>query len=349
MEPPQAENRREHQVEHLMADAASMVEIYRGGILESVHRGHAVAVRPNGDVVAKWGDPDRVILPRSSAKMIQALPLMESGAGANLSSEQLALACASHSGELRHVERVNRWLADLGLDDDALLCGPQASRDRELRHEMIRQGKPVTRVFNNCSGKHTGFLTLAKHLGASLDYVDPENPVQVAVKAAFEDMTGQESQGFGIDGCSAPNFATTVRGLARAAAKFAVAGKSTGARDRAAATLRDAMMKHPELVSGKGRACAAFMTAANTPFAAKTGAEGVFLAILPAQEVGLAVKIEDGATRASEVATAAILTRLGALEATHPVVAQYLKRPIRNWDGLVTGFEQPTWGLVNGS
>lgn len=349
MEPPQAENRREYRVELVMTDAVSMVEIYRGGFLESVHRGHAVALTPNGDVVAQWGDPDRVILPRSSAKMIQALPLMESGAGAHLTSEQLALACASHSGELRHVERVNRWLADLGLDDDALLCGPQASRDRELRHEMIRRGEPVTRVFNNCSGKHTGFLTLAMHLGAPLNYVDPDNPVQVAVKAAFEDMTGQDSLGFGIDGCSAPNFVTTVRGLAQAAAKFAVAGETSGARDRAAAALRDAIMKHPELVSGKGRACAAFMTAANTPIAVKTGAEGVFLAILPEQEVGLAVKIEDGATRASEVATAALLTQLGALDADHPMVARYLKRPIRNWDGLVTGFERPAAALLNGS
>ena len=342
MEPPQAENRREYRVELVMTDAVSMVEIYRGGFLESVHRGHAVALTPNGDVVAQWGDPDRVILPRSSAKMIQALPLMESGAGAHLTSEQLALACASHSGELRHVERVNRWLADLGLDDDALLCGPQASRDRELRHEMIRRGEPVTRVFNNCSGKHTGFLTLAMHLGAPLNYVDPDNPVQVAVKAAFEDMTAQDSPGFGIDGCSAPNFATTVRGLAQAAAKFAVAGETSGARDRAAAALRDAIMKHPELVSGKGRACAAFMTAANTPIAVKTGAEGVFLAILPEQEVGLAVKIEDGATRASEVATAALLTQLGALDADHPMVARYLMRPI-------TGFERPAAALLNGS
>ena len=349
MEPPQAENRREYRVELVMTDAVSMVEIYRGGILESVHRGHAVALRPNGDVVAQWGDPNRVILPRSSAKMIQALPLLESGAGTHLTSEQLALACASHSGELRHVERINRWLAELDLDDDALLCGPQASRDRELRHEMIRQGTPVTRVFNNCSGKHTGFLTLAKHMGASLDYVDANNPVQVAVKAAFEDMTGESSPGFGVDGCSAPNFATTVRGLAQAAAKFAVAGKASGARDRAAAALRDSMMKHPELVSGKGRACAAIMTAANTPIAVKTGAEGVFLAILPEQEIGLAVKIEDGATRASEVATAALLAQLGALDAAHPVVAHYLNRPIKNWDGLVTGFEKPTTALLNRS
>ena len=186
-------------------------------------------------------------------------------------------------------------------------------------------------------------------MGASLNYVDPGNPVQVAVKSAFEDMTGEDSPGFGIDGCSAPNFATTIRGLAQAAAGFATAGKSSRVRDRAAAALRDAMMRHPELVSGKGRACAAFMTAANSPIAVKTGAEGVFLAILPDQEIGLAVKIEDGATRASEVATAALLTQLGALDAAHPVVAEYLNRPIKNWDGLVTGFERPAFGLLNGS
>ena len=175
---------------------------------------------PPGEIVETWGDPERTVLPRSSAKMLQALPLLESGAGAGLTAEQLALACASHSGERRHVDRVERWLADLGLDDAALCCGPQSSRDRALRHEMIRDGVPVTRSFNNCSGKHAGFLTLAKHLGTGLDYVDPDNPVQIAVRAAFEDMCGEDSPGFGIDGCSAPNFAASLKGIARAMARF---------------------------------------------------------------------------------------------------------------------------------
>lgn len=329
-----------------MAGAASMAEIYRGDILESVHLGHAVIARADGEIVESWGDPHHVILPRSSCKMIQALPLLESGAGAHLSQQQLALACASHSGERRHVEAVGKWLADLGLDDHALCCGPQPSRDRALMEEMIRTGKPVTRVFNNCSGKHAGFLTLTRHLGAGPVYVAVDHPVQVAVKEAFEEMTGEDSPGFGVDGCSAPNFATSVRGLARAMARFAEAGKGGGVRDRSAETLRDAMIAQPEMVSGKGRFSAEIMAAADGRAVIKSGAEGVFVSMLPGRGMGVAVKIADGAGRASELAITAILVRLGALDAAHPVVARYLDRPVRNWDGLVTGAERPAPELL---
>lgn len=330
-----------------MADAVPMAEVFRGGFLESVHMGHAVVARADGIVVESWGNPDCIILPRSSAKMIQALPLMDSGAGARLGSERLALACASHAGGARHVSKVREWLADLELTEDALRCGARPSRDPALFKEMLCSGQPAARVHNSCSGKHAGFLTLARHLGSGLDYVEPDHPVQVAVRAALEDMTGMDSPGYGIDGCSAPNFATSVRGLARAMAKFAVAGKSNDRRDKSAATLRDAMMAHPELVSGKGRPCAEIMVAADGRAAVKTGAEGVFVAILPDQGLGVALKIADGATRASELAIVAILVRLGALNASHPVASRYLKRAILNWDGLETGWESPAPGLLS--
>ncbi len=329
-----------------MTEAVPLAEIHRGKFLESLHLGHAVVARPNGEIVDAWGDPDLVVLPRSSIKMMQALPLLETGAGRDLSTERLALACASHSGERRHVEKVGRWLADIGLDEHALCCGPQISRNPELRDQMIRSGEPVTRLFNNCSGKHAGFLTVARHIGAGLDYVDPANPVQKGVREAFEDMCGEDSPGFGIDGCSAPNFAASLKGLAKAMARFAVAGQGSGSRDDAAARLRDAMMEHPELVSGTGRACARLMQAAGGRAAIKTGAEGFYTAILPELGLGVALKVADGATRASEVAIAAILVRLGVLDPKDPIVAGFLHRPILNWDGLKTGFERPAAGLL---
>lgn len=320
-----------------MSEAVPLVETTRGPFLESRHFGHAVIADANGKVVEAWGDPSKTVLPRSSAKMIQALPLLESGAGTALKQEQLALACASHSGEQRHVDWVTNWLNDLGLDEHALCCGPQASRDLALNTEMIRQNIPPSRVFNNCSGKHAGFLTLARYLNAPLDYVDPENPVQRAVRAAFEETCGEESPGFGIDGCSAPNFAVSLAGMARAMARFAAAGSGGGIRDTAMTTLRTAMMAHPELVSGKGRACAALMQSAQGKAAVKTGAEGFFVAILPEQKLGVALKIEDGATRASEAAMAAILVRLGVVEAEGPAISNLLSPQIRNWDGLNVG------------
>lgn len=322
-----------------MTSAVLMAEIYRGDFLESVHHGHAVIAHAGGDIVETFGDPDQIILPRSSIKMLQALPLVESGAADGLSQEQLALACASHSAEVRHIERVADWLSDLGLDEHALCCGPQASRDKDLRHTMIRDGQPLTRIHNNCSGKHAGFLTLGKHMGASLDYVDPDHSVQKAVKSTIEEMCGEDSPGFGIDGCSAPNFAVSLAGFARGLARFASLNANS-TREKAATRLRNAMMSHPGMVAGKGRACTELMQAASVKCVVKTGAEGVFAAIIPERELGIALKISDGATRASEVAIAALLVRVGALDANHPVAARYLERPIRNWDGLTTGFER---------
>ncbi|MEM7752535.1 MAG: asparaginase [Pseudomonadota bacterium] len=330
-----------------MTAAVPLVETTRGPFVESQHFGHAVIARANGEIVEAWGDPAKTVLPRSSAKMLQALPLLESGAGAHLSTEQLALACASHSGEQRHVDHVSEWLGALGLGEGALKCGPQASRDAALKHQMIRQSVAPNRVFNNCSGKHAGFLTLARHLGASLDYVDPHNPVQMTVRAAFEETCSEDSPGFGIDGCSAPNFAASLAGIARAMAVFASVGTGSGARDTAMVALRQAMIAHPELVSGKGRSCAGLMQAARGAAAVKTGAEGFFVAILPTLGMGAALKIEDGATRASEAAMAAILVRLGVVAATDPRVARFLAPPILNWDGLSVGAIRATSALVH--
>lgn len=316
-----------------------MVEIHRGPLAESLHAGHAVICDKTGQIVRSWGDAEALVLPRSSAKMIQALPLIASGAAEahGLTVPQLALACASHQGAPVHVGAVNAWLADLGLADGDLRCGPQPSRDTELRRQMLCDGHSPCQVHNNCSGKHAGFLTLTRHLGAGPEYVDPTHPVQTAVRDAFETVTDRESPGFGIDGCSAPNFATTMQGMARAMAWFASAGTRGDTLDRAAARLVEAMIAHPELVAGEGRACTLLMRAATEPMAIKTGAEGYFVAILPQRGLGVALKIVDGATRASEAAMAAILVKLGALDAAHPDVKRFLNPEIRNWRGLRTG------------
>lgn len=323
-----------------MAEPVPMVDVWRGGMVESRHRGHAAICDASGQLVAAWGDPQAVILPRSSCKMVQALPLVESGAAdaAALGSEELALACASHEGAPLHVTRVARWLDRLGLSEADLRCGPQPSRDRAERTRMLCAGEAPCQLYNNCSGKHAGFLTLARHLGGGPDYTDPGHPVQEAVRAAFEDVTGVESPTAVIDGCSAPNFATTLCGLARAMAVFAVArDDAADARTRAAARLTQAMRAHPELVAGEGRACTELMRATGGRAVAKTGAEGVFTAILPEQGLGVALKIEDGATRAAEAAIAGLLVRLGVLDGTDPAARRRLHGPISNRRGIRTG------------
>ncbi|MEM1374919.1 MAG: asparaginase [Pseudomonadota bacterium] len=317
-----------------MDQGAPMVEVWRGDRLESQHWGHAVICSDSG-IVEAWGQPGLTIYPRSSCKMIQALPLVTSGAADRLGADRLALACASHQGAAVHREKVTEWLGDLGLGADALRCGVQGPSDVAERDRLIHAKEGPCQIHNNCSGKHTGFLALASHLGAGPEYLEIDHPVQRAARAAFEEATGEASPGWAIDGCSAPNFATTVHGLARAMAHFATAHKRTGADAVAMVRLREAMMMHPDLVAGETRACTELMRAC-PGVALKTGAEGVFTAILPTQGLGIALKITDGATRASEAAIAALLVRLGVLDAAHPA-AQKRLGPISNWRGLVTG------------
>ncbi|WP_372885706.1 asparaginase [Shimia sp.] len=331
-----------------MASPVPMVEIWRGPFLESVHNGHAVICDATGQIVEAWGDPEAIVLPRSSAKMLQALPLIESGAAdaAGLSDAQLALACASHNGAEIHSVRVKQWLADLGLSDDDFCCGPQEPDDIPARNALIRANQAPCRHHNNCSGKHSGFLTLNRHLGGDARYVAIDHPVQKAVKAAFEEVTQEDSAGYGIDGCSAPNFACSVLGMARAMAFFAAADPEGDRRQSAAARLHRAMAAWPELVAGEGRACTNLMRAMDHKVAVKTGAEGYFVAIIPALKMGVALKIADGTARGAECAIAAILIRLGVLDAAHPEARKYVNAPILNRAGEVTGVMKPAEGFV---
>ena len=317
---------------------APLVEIWRGDLLESLHHGHAVICGPDGQVMEAWGKADLPIFPRSSSKMIQALPLLTSGAADahGLGTEHFALACASHQGAAIHREHVTAWLADLGLAESALRCGPQAPQDIEERDRLITTSESPCQIHNNCSGKHTGFLTLGKHLGAGPEYLEISHPVQLAAREAFEETTGEESPTWAIDGCSAPNFATSLMGLARAMAAFATAHEREDAASKAMVRLREAMMTHPDLVAGETRACTELMRAA-PGVALKTGAEGVFTAIISEKGLGIALKITDGTTRAAEAAITALLGRLGVLDLAHPA-AQTRLGPITNWRGLVTGY-----------
>ncbi|MFK7834771.1 MAG: asparaginase [Sulfitobacter sp.] len=326
-----------------MTSAAPFVEIWRGPFLESVHSGHAVICDASGEIVQAWGDPARVVLPRSSSKMIQALPLITSGAADahGLTPAHLALSCASHQGAAIHTDPVGAWLESLALTDDAYRCGPQEPADKDAREGLILAHETPCQVHNNCSGKHTGFLTLTKHLGAGPEYVNPDHPVQRACLEAFERVTGETSPGFGIDGCSAPNYACTLHDMARAMAHFAAAPEGS-----AEARLHEAMRLHPELVAGETRACTELMRAMDGKVALKTGAEGFFIAILPEQKLGIALKTACGTTRAAECAIAALLVRLGVLEANHPATLKRMNAPIRNWRGIETGTLKPTAGLL---
>ncbi len=329
-----------------MANPIDLVEVWRGDLLECVHQGHAVVCDDSGQIVQAWGDPEAIIYPRSSCKMVQALPLLESGAGAHLTDEQLALVCASHNGAAIHTDRVGAWIKEMGLTDDAFRCGPQMPADRDARNGLIRSDQSPCQVHNNCSGKHAGFLTLTQHLNAGPEYDQIDHPVQQACKAAFEEVTQESSPMYGIDGCSAPNHACSLHGLARSMAFFASAGDRSDARSQAAAKLTQAMARHPDLVAGETRACTDLMRAMAGRVSIKTGAEGVFIAIIPEKRLGVALKITDGATRASEAAIAAILVKLGVLDAGHPATIARMTPPVKNRRDMVTGQIRPSAVLV---
>jgi len=320
-----------------MSNPEVFAEVWRGDLLESYHMGHAVVCDAKGEIVQAWGDPSTVIYPRSACKMIQALPMVESGAADGLSTEQLALSCASHKGAAIHTDRVKAWLADLGLTDDDLRCGPQMPSDPAAAEALTCGHTSPSQCHNNCSGKHMGFLTFSKFLCAGPEYIDPDHPVQRAVLTAHNEVTGEESRLFGIDGCSAPNHATTVHGFGRALARYASAGDNSDARSKAMTRIVHAMTTHPELVSGETGTCTHLMRAMGGRVAVKTGAEAVYAAIIPELGLSVALKIVDGTTRASECAIAAILVKLGVLDYNHPVTRQILDAPMRNRRNIEVG------------
>jgi L-asparaginase II len=322
-----------------------LVEITRGNLVESVHRGSVAVTNAEGEIVYACGDIETPVYPRSSLKPIQALPLLESGAADafGLTPEHIALACASHSGEPMHTTRVATWLKTIGLREPDLACGAHAVRYEPVWRDMVRRGEAPTRIHNNCSGKHTGFLSVAKHWGiATAGYERHDHPVQQAVAKALGELSGLSGElPWGVDGCAAPNFALPLSGFARALAQFANSGAHAPSRAKAMKRIVAAMTTHPELVAGTGRACTILMRSAGGRAAVKTGAEGVFAAIVLERGLGIALKIDDGAGRAAETAMAALLDSLHLL-GKDEAARELLHAPIRNTRDAVVGERQPS-------
>jgi L-asparaginase II len=321
-----------------------LVEVTRGELVESVHRGAIAIADASGALRFSLGDVESPIYPRSSLKPIQALPLVESGAADafGLGQEELALACASHSGEPMHTERVAAWLAKIGCRESDLACGPHAVRYEPVAEAMIRAGEKPTRLHNNCSGKHTGFLTVARHWNiATAGYERHDHPVQQAVAKTLGELCGiTEPLPWGIDGCTAPNFALPLAAFARALAKLADPSSLAESRAKAIQRLVGAMTAHPELVAGTGRSDTILMRAAKGRAATKAGAEAYYAAIIPESGLGIALKIDDGAGRGAETAIAAILEILG-LPGHDTAALELAQAPILNSADGIVGERRP--------
>ena len=324
-----------------------LVEVLRGALVESRHTGAVAVVDADGGQVLGLGDVERPVYPRSAVKALQALPLVESGAADRygFGPQELALACASHSGEPGHVATAARMLTLAGLDAGALECGAHWPIHQPSAQALARAGGSAGAIHNNCSGKHAGFLCVACAIDAGpAHYVEASHPVQRLVKATLEDLTGAAlSQDVcATDGCSVPTWAMPLVALARGFARFGTGVGFTPERAKAAARLREACAAHPWHVAGTGRFCTELMQRFGARVFVKTGAEGVYCAALPEQGLGIAVKCDDGAGRAAEVMMAATLARFLPLDADRAALEPFVRPTLRNWNGIEIGLMRPT-------
>jgi L-asparaginase II len=319
-----------------------LVEVWRGDSVESRHRGAFAAVAADGRLLASAGAVGVPVFPRSAVKPLQALALARSGAVARfaLAPAELAIACGSHAGEAAHVRTVAGWLDRLGLADDALICGAPAPASEAAWRRLLAEGRPPGRLHNNCSGKHAGFLTLARQLGEPVaGYGEPGHPVQRQVRHVLAEYAGilPERLRPAIDGCGVPTFALPLDALALAFARLAAAGRRRP-QDAAAAVICQAMAAHPANVAGEGRFDTVVIAASAGRILVKGGAEGMAAAALLDHGIGLALKIDDGGRRAVEAAMAALLARFAAPGAAcRRVLAGWHSRPLRNTQDRVVG------------
>jgi L-asparaginase II len=324
-----------------------LVEVTRGNLVESRHRGAVVVMDADGATVLSLGDAGQPVYPRSAVKPLQALPLVESGAADRygFGDEELALACASHGGEPAHVEVAGRMLARAGLDGASLECGAHWPSHQASTQALAREVGAPSALHNNCSGKHAGFCCVACAAGVDpRGYVAAGHPVQREVRAAIEGLTGVgvEEDQCGIDGCSIPTWAVPLSALAYAFARFGTGQGLGPERRKAAARIRAAVAAQPYFVAGTGRFCTAVMQLFGARVLAKTGAEGVFCGALPEFGLGIAIKCEDGAARAAEVMMAATIARFLPLnDAERGGLERFLRPTLRNWNGIDVGGLRP--------
>lgn len=323
----------------------TLVEVTRGELVESVHRGAIAVSDPAGKLLFSLGDVARPVFPRSAVKAFQAMPLIESAAAAalGLGAAELAVACASHSGDSIHIVAVRSILAKAELNEDMLACGAHWPMSERASQELARTGGRPEAIHNNCSGKHAGMLAAAKHL--DLDprgYERPEHPLQQSIVRILSESCGVDldQSEMGIDGCSVPTFALPLAALASGFARFGSATGLSASRADAARQLLQACFAEPVLMAGEGRFDTIVLRGLGPKVFAKGGAEGVHAATLPEVGIGIAVKIDDGAKRGAETVLAHILAAM--VPGADRVLASQLDGDISTWRGRKVGERRPS-------
>lgn len=324
-----------------------LIEVFRKETVESFHRGAVVAVNSSGDTVFELGDINALVFPRSALKPVQAIPLVESGAAErfSMSPQELALACASHNAEIEHQQVLADWMSKVELNPSQLACGPALPSHRPTAHQLLRDGGDAARHLHNCSGKHTGMLTLAKHLEVSIeDYSQYDHETQQRWMKVLSELCGTDVTRYpwDRDGCGLPALCMPLVEFATALSGFCNLQKQTSVRAAAMDTILTAMQAHPQMVAGSGRCCTATMLA-SSGVVVKTGAEGVFAAIAPAAGISIALKIDDGATRAANAALGAVLRKLEIIsQSEYESLAKWYTPDVVNSQGVTVGRLAPT-------
>jgi len=323
--------------------------VTRGGLVESIHRGHVAHVDAKGKLIASLGDPEFPTYLRSAAKPFQALAVVESGAAERfgVTASELALMCGSVSGQDYHVAAVRSVLDRAGLDESLLLCGAHKPSHRQTARELDRRGEKPLPVHNNCAGKHAAMLLLCRHRGWPVEnYIEASHPVQLLIRETVAGVCGLSSSelGVGVDGCGVPVFRAPLRHMACGYARFADpegAGFSADRRD-AVRLLMAAALAHPEMVAGDERVCTETMRRAPGRFLAKTGAEASYGVSLMDSGTGCAFKIEDGSQRAIAPVAVQLLYSLGQLgKEDVDALEGFYRTPVKNHRGEIVGFVQP--------
>jgi L-asparaginase II len=348
-----------HLVECVPHDAfmhdVPLVALERGGRVESLHRGIIVVVRPDGSEILAGGDVDQGIYLRSSAKPFQAMALLLTGAmdGLGLTERELAVVCASHSGQPEHIATVTSLLEKAGIGPETLQCGAHPPLDKSAADDLLRAGIEPTALHNNCSGKHAGMLATAAYMGWPLaTYRDPAHPLQQLILRIISTFVGiaENNIGLAVDGCGAPVFYVPVRALAVAFARLATGLAVPDKYAEAAWRVRQAMMMHPFLIAGTGRFDTELMEAGEGRVVCKGGAQGAEgIGLLP-EGIGVGIKITDGSTASIPHVSSRLLTAIGALQPRlYAWLARYEDLPVYNHAGTIVGRIVPVFNIEAGT
>lgn len=324
-----------------MTDDVLLAQTTRNGIVESCHYGAAIVVDAHGGTVFSAGDCATPVFPRSTVKALQALPLLCEGAADRfaLPDTALALACASHQGEPAHIAVASDMLARTGFDYGVLECGTHWPLDTTSARALAAAGQTPCALHNCCSGKHAGFICLACATGQDVaNYTRPEHPVMQTLALTLQDVTGvpHNTANMAVDGCAIPTWAIPLSALALAYARFASGIGLSPDRAVAAQRLRHAIAQNPFMIAGTGQFDTRVMAELAPRVLTKMGAEGVMIVALPEQGLGMAIKCRDGAVRAAETAAAALIARFAHIDHS-PVLAHFMRRPLKNWNGQLVG------------